>query len=214
MSRSCFPSIRRGALRVAAVACLVAVSFFATACAGGGSSSVDGGDGIESLERPSVGTVEPGEPVNGEVAVSWVNLRAESMAVRMTLVSASSEAGQMLRSGRATSTEVRVLSDADMGTLLGELEDRGFYEHSTRGIGLENIPNVPGRRGIVVVHDNGKDYGLMLVPGGGATPLPASYRDCKALVLAVHGQIQGLEVRINADADRVFSAPPIRMPRR
>ena len=132
----------------------------------------------------------------------------------MTLVNASSQYGRALRSGRETSTEVRVLSDADMGTLIGELEDRGFFDHATKGLGIENIPNVPGRRGIVVLHDNGNDYGLMLVPGAGGTGLPESYRDCKALVLAIHGSVQGLEVRVNEDADKLFSAPPIRMPRR
>ena len=139
--------------RFAALLCLAAAAFLAPACAGGGSDggSGDGGESraaVGALDRPSGGSVEPGDPVNGEVAVTWRNLNPKNPAVTQILVNESSEFGQALRSGRTTSTEVRVLSDADMGTLIGELEDRGFFDHATRGIGAENIPNVPGRRGI------------------------------------------------------------------
>jgi len=210
------PSPRRrraGLLRAAAAAaCVLAAGLLAAACASDGGGS---GASRTALARPAVSDIEPGDPVSGEVAVTWMNLDARYSDVTQTLVNESSGAGQQLMSGRASSTSVRVISDADMGTLLGELRDRGFYDHATRGVGLRNIPQVPGRRGIVVVHDNGTDWGLMLTPGAGATQLPATYRDCKGLIMAVHGAVQGLEVQVNVDADRVFSKPPTRStPRR
>lgn len=194
---------------------LLAAPLLAGACAGtsdaGGGASGGGADG---LERPNVGDVEPGDPVRGEVFVTWKNLNPRNPDVTQTLVNESSEVGQQLRSGRKSSTAVRVISDADMGTLLLKLKEIGFYDQATRGVGPNSIPQVPGRRGIVLVHDNGTDWGLMLTPGAGGTPLPATYRDCKGLVLAIHGAVQGLEVQVNVDTDRVFSAPPIRMPNR
>lgn len=198
----------------AALLCVVAATLVVPACAGGGGGAGGGSPSIGELERPSIGPVEPGDPVRGEVAVTWQNLNPRAQPLKLVLVNESSEAGKMLRSGKANSSEIRVLSDVDMGTLIGQLKERGFYENATKGIGIENIPNVGGRRGIVVLHDNGIDYGLMLVPGAGGTPLPAAYRDCKALVLRIHGMLPGYDLIINADPDRVFSAPPIRMHRR
>ncbi len=204
--RSCTRRFARGLVLAAT---LLATPWLAGACAGGGASSSPG-----ELARPDVGEIERGEAVSGEIAVTWKNLHPRNPDVIQTLVNESSEAGRQLRSGRASSTTVRVISDADMGTLLDKLRDLGFFEQATRGVGLRNVPQVAGRRGIVVVHDNGTDWGLTLTPGAGGTALPATYRDCKGLILAVHGAVQGLEVQVNVDADRVFSAPPIRMPRR
>lgn len=204
------------ALRAAALgACLLVLPGALAACAssgGGGGSGSSARSG--ELERPDVGEIEKGDPAHGEVAVTWKNLNPRNPDVTQTLVNESSEYGQALRSGRITSSTVRVLSDLDMGTLLKKLREIGFFEHATAGVGLTNIPQVAGRRGIVVVHDNGKDWGLMLTPGAGGTDIPETYRDSKGLILAVHGAVQGLEVQVNVDEDRVFSAPPITMPRR
>jgi hypothetical protein len=196
---------------------LLAAATLSAGCAGtgGGGGSSDGdSSGGDGLAKPAAGSIDPGDPVSGEVAVTWKNLNPSSPDVTQTLVNESSEYGQALQSGRVTSTTVRVLSDADMGTLLGMLEEIGFFEHATRNVGLTNIPEVPSRKGIVVVHNNGKDWGLMLSPGAAGTGLPETYRDCKGLVMKVHASVQGLEVQVNVDADRVFSAPPIKMPRR
>ena len=196
---------------------LLAAPLLMGACAG--TSDTGGGDDVSSrggdgLARPDLGSIEPGDAVQGDVFVTWKNLNPRNPDVTQTLVNESSEAGQQLRSGKVSSSAVRVISDADMGTLLLKLKDIGFYDQATRGVGPNSIPQVPGRRGIVLVHDNGTDWGLMLTPGAGGTALPATYRDCKGLILAIHGAVQGLKVEVNVDADRVFSAPPIRMPNR
>ena len=71
-----------------------------------------------------------------------------------------------------------------------------------------------GRKGIVVVEQDGRSHGLMLTRNMGKTRIPKVYVDSKGLVLKWHGQLQGFEVRVNTDADRVFRAQPIRPRRR
>ena len=195
-------------LRTAATALLLVAALAVSGC---GST---GGGGGAVLAKPNIGTIEPGEAVTGNASATWKNLDPRNPEVTQTLVNASSEAGRALRSGRVSSSEVRVVSDEVMGTLLGELEDAGFFEHATPGMNLDNLPATPGRRGVVIVTRDGRSWGLVLAPGTGSTPIPATYRDCKALILAVHMSVQGLEVQVDVDENEVFSAPPIRMPRR
>lgn len=195
--------------RHAAILGLAAALFALGACASGSSGDTDGAE-----PRASDGgtrTVERGEAVGGNTMVTWKNLDPRNPDVTWGLVNESSEMGQKLRSGRASSTEIRVMSDTDMGTLINELRKAGFFENATRGLGLANVPDVPGRKGIVVVSQDGVEQGLMLTPNLGGTSIPVAYRDSKQLIGAVHGALQGFEVRVNQDADRVFQAPPIRM---
>ncbi len=204
---SCATLVSRARRALSLVAC-AALCVTAAACASGGGSS--GGE----LERPEARPVRQGDAVSGEVFVSWRNLDPRNPAVTQTIVNESSELGRALASGRKNSADVRVLGDADMGTLLAQLEDIGFFRYATEGMGLDNAPDVPGRRGIVVVERDGRTWGLMLTPGAGRTPIPAAYRDAKGVILVAHSSLPGMDVKVNVDADRVFSAPPIGLKRR
>lgn len=185
---------------------LVVPLLLVAACGSSGASSGE-------WERPDVDVPESAAPVSGEVRVRWQNLDPRHPIVPHVLVNKSSELGGALASGERTSSEVRVLSDEDMGRLIEGLRGIGFFEHATAGLSVDSAPEVAGRKGIVVVHQDGRSYGLMLTRNLGGTPIPAVYRDAKGLVLTVHGQIYSPEIRVNVDEDRVFSAPPIRMRR-
>ncbi len=202
---------RNGWTRALAATALLAASFVMSGC--GSDGATRGGGSHVGAALGGVG-FEPGDAVSDEVSVTWKNLDPGNPPVTQTLVNASSETGRLLKSGRASSTATRVISDQDMGTMLDELEDLDFFDHATSGLGLTNAPSTTGRRGIVVVTRGAKTWGMMLTPGMGQTPVPKVYTDCKKLIFAVHGAVQGFEVKINADPDRVFSAPSIRMKRR
>lgn len=199
--------------RHAAILGLAAAMLAFGACASGSSSSDNRAPAESGSDAAVVRPVERGEATGGNTVVTWKNLDPRNPDVTWSLVNETSDVGAKLRSGRATSTEIRVMSDVDMGTLLNELRKAGFFENATRGLGLGNIPDVPGRKGIVVVSQDGVDHGLMLTPNLGGTTVPVAYRDSKQLVGAVHNALQGFEVRVNQDTDRVFQAPSPKMRR-
>jgi hypothetical protein len=161
-----------------------------------------------------VQSVQAGEPVTGNVYVTWKNLNPASRAGAFSLVNQSSEYGRKLTSGKATSTEIRVIDDVQMGTLVAELRRVGFFQFAKPGLGLGNIPEGASRSGVVVVQQDGKDLGL-LFRATGPGPEANAYTECKKLVLAVHGSVPSFEVRVGSGegSDRVFEAPPIK-PRR
>lgn len=179
-----------------------------TACASDDASDSGGGSSLGGVS-PAGGSWDESAPVTGDVQVAWKNLDAANPAAACGLVNESSETGQKLKSGRATSSQVRVLTDAQMGGLLAKLEEVGFFRHATQGISLDNVPQVPGRKGIVVVTRDGQSVGLMLTTNLGTSPVPKIYTDSKNMVLAVHGQVMGYEAKagIGEADDRIFSAP-------
>lgn len=186
---------------------LLCAGGLAAGCASDGGSG--GGAGEESGAAPSGGTWEDGEPVRGNVSVTWKNLNPANPAASASLVNESSEIGQKLKSGAASSSEIRVVSDAQMGGLLAQLKKLGFFQHATDGLGLDNVPNVEGQRGIVVVTQDGRSKGLMLTTHLGPGPVPQTYRDSKNVVLFAHSQVPGFDVKANIGApdERVFTAP-------
>ena len=199
-----------------------------TASKGGGSG---GGDDESALLREGDGTgrqgshvaaamggteggYEAAEAVSDNVRVTWRNLDDRNPAVTQSLVNASSEMGRQLRSGRISSTATRVLSDEDMGALLDELDDIGFFDVAKPGLRFDDPPDVNGVRGIVTVERNGRAEGILMTTGLAGTDIPETYVKSKQLVFAVHSAVQGYEVRVNQDPDRVFQAPKARLRRR
>lgn len=189
-------------LRFAAVA-WVLVALAVTACSSGG-----GGDGNLVLS-PEVDLASDAQPFTGDARVTWMNLDPDNPAAVLTLVNESSEPGQYILRGEASSTSIRVMTDKEMGVLLGTMQGEGFFDHATAGLGTKTVGRREGLKGIVVVQQDGRDFGLVLERRQGGTPVPGIYQKCKALILATHGQIQGLEVRVDAD-EKVFDVPPIR----
>lgn len=187
---------------------LVACLLLLAACGSSGGSTSAG-----EWERPDVDVPDSAEPVRGEVRVHWQNLDPRHPVVPHVLVNRSSEFGGRLATGQTTSSTTRVMSDEDMGRLIEALRGVGFFEHATAGLNLDTVPDLPGQKGIVVVHQDGASHGLMLTRNLGGTPIPAVYRDAKGLILTIHGQIYSPEIRVNVDEDRIFKAPPIRMRR-
>ena len=177
-------------------------------CAGGGA------DGGVAFSAPDIEEFEDADPVSGNVRVTWRNLEPRHPDFTGSLVNASSEAGQRLRSGRASSSITKVLEDEEMGKLIKALENEGFFQYATEGLGLSNVPDHEGQKGILVVDRDGTTKGLMLTRNLGGTQIPRVYTDCKSLFLAIHGKVSGYEIRINADVERVFQSPKIRMNRR
>ena len=185
---------------------LLALCLSLAACGSDGSSeSGAGGSAADS----GAGTWDEAAPVAGNVQVAWKNLDTANPAAAAGLVNESSETGQKLKSGRATSSQVRVLTDAQMGGLLAKLDEVGFFRNATQGLSLDNIPEVPGKKGIVVVTRDGQSVGLMLTTNLGTSPIPKVYTNAKNMILAAHGQVMGYEAKagIGESDERIFSAP-------
>src|SRR6185436_7092079 len=112
---------------------------------------------------------------------------------------------------------IRVATDEQMGALLSEMKRLGFDANATSGISLENIPEVPNPKGLIVVTQDGKSRGLLMQLGLGRSPVPEAYSNCKRVVVTAHMQLQGYDARasIGAPDESIFSAPklpPIRRP--
>jgi hypothetical protein len=174
-----------------------------------GASSAGGDEPRASVSAPSGGSWDEAAPVTGQVQVAWRNLDPSYPAAAVGLVNESSETGQKLKSGRATSSQVRVLTDSQMGGLLAALDKVGFFRYAQDGLSLDNLPEAAGRKGVVVVTRDGHSVGLMLTTNLGASPVPKTYTDSKNMILAAHGSVQGFEARAGAgEADeRIFSVP-------
>ncbi len=200
-------------VRAASAFLLAAALVLAASC--GSDSSARGGGSTASADAPTGGTWEDGDPVKGDVTVAWANLDPKFPTARVGLVNESSAIGQKLRSGKATSSEIRVLSDREMGGLLAQLGKLGFFQYATDGLDLGNAPDVSGRRGIVVVTQDGRAKGLMLTTNLGMSPVPKAYADSKKVILFAHSQVQGFDVKagVGEPDEHVFDAPPIKMKR-
>ena len=201
-----FPS-----LALTVLGAVLAPVVLAAGCAGDGGSGIDDpvlqGQGIEVVE---------GAPVAGNVHVQLRTWDPDTgKAATFVLVNASSEAGQKLRSGRATSTVTRVLDDDGMGSLLATLEENGFTGVAADGVTLDNLEPDSRRKGVIVVERDGASRGLVSEPNVGRT-VATVFRDCKVLILQVHGSIPGSAASAStgeSNPDRTFQAPPIRMER-
>jgi hypothetical protein len=200
-----------GAESMRIVRCACAVLALASALVLASACSSDS----DSRSGSSVEAVEEGAPVHGEVAVTWKNLNPANPPATMTLVNESSETGRKLKSGEANSSTIKVLSDAEMGGLLAALDSKGFFRYATDGMGLDNIPDLPGKKGIVIVTQDGQSKGLLSLPGLGSGPVPQVFLDSKRLILDIHRQLPGAEVHsgLGESDERIFSAPPPKMHR-
>ena len=200
------------ARRLSLVLALLAAAPLA-ACSSGGSGS--GASSSGSADVSGGDTWNESTPVTGNVQVAWKNLDPANPPAAVGLVNESSESGRKLKSGKATSSQIRVLTDQQMGGLLAALEKVGFFRHATAGIALDNLPSVPGRKGVVVVTRDGKSVGLLLTTNLGTSPVPKAYTDSKNMILAAHHEVQGFEAKagIGESDERIFSAPPPKLRR-
>ena len=204
------------ALRRIFAATFVAASLCVAGCAGdAGARSAGTSPASSADEAPSSQSAPAGEPVHGDVSVTWKNLDPKYPVARASLVNESSATGKLLRSGTKSSSEIRVMSDADMGVLLATLKEFGFFTYATDGLDLGNVPDVPGKKGIIVVTQDGRSKGLMLTLNMGASPIPKTYVNSKDLVLGVHSQLQGADFRVGVGPadENTFQAPPVKMKR-
>jgi hypothetical protein len=197
-------------VRVASAFPLAAALALAASCGSDG-----GGGGSSGYSGSSGATWEDSEPVAGEVMVAWQDLDPTRQSTRVGLVNESSEAGRKLKSGQASSAEIRVLTDVQMGGLLSKLAELGFFEYATDGLALDNVPDTAGKKGIIVVSQDGRSKGLLFRTNIGAGPLTNAYINSKNTILYAHSQVIGFDVRANVGEpdERVFEAPPIRMKR-
>ena len=200
--RSVLKVVRHLAAALALAPALVLVS----AC----SSDAGAKSGGPAVESPSGESFDDGEPVHGDVAVTWKNLNPANPPASASLVNESSEVGQKLKSGKANSSVIRVLTDAQMGGLLAALEKDGFFQYATDGMGLDTVPDLAGRKGVIVVTQDGRSKGLLSLPGTGAGPVPKVFYNSKMLIIGIHSQLPGAEVRagIGEPDERIFTAPP------
>ena len=196
---------------VPALSLVLAVSLPLAACSSGESyeSSSSSGDSVAAAGAPAGDSWDESTAVSGDVQVAWKNLDPDNPPAAVGLVNESSETGQKLKSGRATSSQVRVLTDHQMGGLLAMLDKVGFFRHATEGLSLDNLPTVPGRKGVVVVTRNGRSVGLLMTTALGTSPIPKAYTDSKNMVIHAHGQVPGFEAKasIGESDERIFSAP-------
>jgi hypothetical protein len=130
------------------------------------------------------------------------------------LVNASSEVGQRLTSGRASSTVVRTLEDEEMGKLLAMLEAEGFYGAAKEGMSLRTLTDDGRRRGVIVVERDGRSVGLEYYPG---SPGADVFRQCRDMIHQIHDRVGGWEARAaTGPADERLiqapKAPPLRRP--
>lgn len=193
--------------------CLLALLPIVSGCASDGPAR-------EAADDPSAGdltggTWEEGDPVAGDWSISWKNLDPKYPATTVSIVNASSEIGRKLLAG-ASSSEIRVASDAQMGALVSELRKLGFFEHAVAGLALDSVPDVPGKKGVVVLQQDGAARGLLLTTQMGRSAVPQTYANCKKFVITAHMQLQGFDVKasLGPGDERILTAPPPKMPRR
>jgi hypothetical protein len=136
------------------------VALLPAACGSGASGN--GGEPMIGAGATLVDRIEDGDPVSGNVQVTWRNLDPNNRDVVISLVNESSEYGQRLRSGRSTSTVTRVATDQQMGQLVATLRELGFYTHASPMV-LGALPEEQGRKGAVVVQQGDQSVGIMLV---------------------------------------------------
>jgi len=193
------------------VSTVCGAGLFVAGCAGDGGSTIDDpvleGQGIEVVE---------GAPVTGNVHVQLRTWDPETgKAATFVLVNASSEAGRKIRSGRATATVTRVLDDDGMGSLLATLDENGFAGVAADGITLEGLEPDSRTKGVIVVERDGASRGVVSKPNVGRS-VATAFRDCKLLILQVHGSIPGSAVSAStgeSEGERTFQGDPIKMKR-
>jgi hypothetical protein len=203
-----------------ALVLLAAAASLAGGCAsddggGSGGGGAGGGGGVSAAGEEGL----KGSAVAGTVSVTLrtFNPKDPEGTTTSVLVNASSDTGRKLRAGRATSTVVRVIGDAEMGALLAAMDEQDFSRHATQGLRLDQLGADGRRRGVIVVERDGETRGIDFGLNQGATAIPKVYTECKKIILVVHGSVEGYAVSATTgnaeDADRVFQAPKIRMSR-
>ena len=192
----------------------------AAALAACGRTGTSGGRSIDMGDSSGGASLEGVHPVKGNVQVvlrTWNPEHPELGPSTYALVNTSSESGRKLASGKATSTVIRPISDEQMGALLAAIDQKGFSTHAKSGVTLEGLSPDSRRRGVIIVDDNGTTRGLEMLAQAnlGGTPIPTVFRDCKMIIVQIHGTIQGYEARVSTSPadDRTFQAPPVRMKR-
>lgn len=197
---------------------LIPMVLYATACASGGDAAApSGGGGGGERAAPREEARPTGEVVKGNYSVSWKSLSPRNKGVTtFSLVNESSEIGTKLSSGKATSSEIRVITDAGMAWLVDQLKQAGFYQFASDGLGLANAAQSGSKSGVVVVQQDGRTLGLALVGPGAAAQ---AYETSKQLVMRMHSQaspIMGdIKVSTGPADESIFSAPkppPLRRP--
>lgn len=217
--RSSRPAPTRSVGTAAAAALALLACAASPGCAGGDAARSGGSGGVASSGDGGEGVLPPGVPVKGNVQVTLrtYNPKDPAVVATMALVNESSEIGRKLKSGRATSTVVRVVSDSDMGALLAAMDEKGFSGTATPGMTLDGLQDDGRRRGVIIVDRNGATQGIDFGLNQGGTAVPTVYTECKRLVWGVHMAVQGFAVSATTgnaeDADRVFQAPPLKMKR-
>lgn len=198
---------------------LIPTVLLATACASGADDRApSAGGSLAASSSPREDVKFTGEAVHGNYAVTWKNFRAkDKLTSAFSLVNESSEIGQKLAAGKATSSEIRVISDSGMAWLVDQLKQSGFYQFATEGITLANAANTGSKSGVVVVTQDGRTLGLALLGPG---PSAQAYETAKQLVMRMHSQAAPIMGQVEAgagesDTTKIFSAPkppPLRRP--
>ena len=192
------------------------VLLFAAAAAAAGCSSDGGsrtGGSSESSASPSAGT--PSAPVahGATIRVTYHNYIPDKFGRTGTwsLVNASSDLGQRLRSGRATSAETHVVEDEDMGRVLDGLRQTGFFNYARPGIGFDEIADRPGLKGVIVLEQNGASQAFESASGGRDGTAATAFRDSKILIVDAHGKLEGYAIKVGqGDSDpNTFESPGI-----
>lgn len=196
-------------MRLPSLALVLVLAASVAACGSTGGSSGGGGGGAYANAPAAKGNVQ--------VVIRTWDPRTAQSNMTASLVNESSDAGRKLRSGRASSTVVRVLDDVQMGAILAALDKEGFATTARDGVTLDGLRPDAERRGVIIVERDGVSRGIDFVAGRDQGSLPSVYVECKRIILAAHASIPGYEARVSTgtedDPSRVFQspkAPPIR----
>jgi hypothetical protein len=202
-------------MRPPALALVLAAAALA-ACGSTGSTDGGGGGGGGG----EAGLPEGVRAVTGNHQVvlrTWNPNDRSAKPMTAALVNASSESGRKLQTGKATSTVVRVVTDAEMGALLAALDEQGFAGVAQPGMRLDTLAEDGRRRGVIIVEQDGESRGIDFRAGMSDSRVPNTYTECKKIILAVHQAIPGFEVQTSTnpadDPSRLFQAPPARLNR-
>lgn len=188
------------------IALALALAASLAAACGGGASGGGGGVGGRTVDVPSDAPAAAGNVI---VTIRTWNRNPNAGNLPPTdaaLVNASSEVGQRLTSGRASSTVVRVLEDAEMGRLLAMLDEAGFWGSAKDGVTLANLEDDGRRRGVIVVEQSGRKAGLEYYPG---SPGADVFRQCRDMIHQIHDRVGGWEARASTGPadERLIQAP-------
>ena len=140
------------------------------------------------------------------IRVEWVNLDPARKDPPLGLINRSSPEVRQMYANPAAWQHIKPIDDLKMADLLTGYADEGFYEHATKGLGVESLRMGQGK-GAVCVKNGDEKWALIFGPGMADTGIPQLYRDLKHAIIFLHSTTLHLAPSSSQDPNSTFRIP-------